>query len=168
MFADIGIPLIGPVIALGWFTIVPVVAIETIVAIWMLRWRAIFALRFVSLANAVSMLLGFPVMWCVCVLASLLTGGGGWGNGSIGDIVKGPAWLSPAFVTELRWAVPFALVLLCVPFFFMSWWVEYLVLFNYAVGRDQQQKMAIRRYACWANVASYALLILFLIATMFF
>jgi hypothetical protein len=166
MFADIGIPLIGPVIVLGWFTIVPVVIIETLVAVWMLRWRVGFALRSVALANALSMLLGFPLMWFLCVLASLLTGGGGWGDGSMLDIVKGPAWLGPGYIEDLGWAVPFALILLCVPFFFMSWWIEYLCLFNFSVKRDEEQRISIRAYAWKANLASYALLVVFLIAAM--
>ena len=113
------------------------------------------------------MLLGFPVTWFFCVFASLLTGGGSFGDDSIIGILKGPAWLGPAYIQDLGWAPPFALILLCVPFFFMSWWIEYLFLFNYAVSRDEGKRASIRAYAWKANLASYALLVIFLIATMF-
>ena len=57
MFADVGIPMIGPVIFLGWFTILPVVAVETIFAIRMLQWRLGFALRWCFLPTH------FPCFW---------------------------------------------------------------------------------------------------------
>jgi hypothetical protein len=168
MFADAGIPLIGPVICLGWFTIVPVVAIETIIAVWLLRWRFTFALRWVASANVLTMLLGFPVTWFLCAVASTLTGGGGWGDGSIIGVLKGPAWLGPAYIKDLSWAAPLALIVLCVPFFLMSWWIEYLLLFNLAVNRDKDQRASIRNYAWKANLASYALLVALLVGTMLY
>jgi hypothetical protein len=166
LFADIGIPMIGAVIALGWLTIIPVIIVETIVAMWLLRWRTGFALRHVSLANTVSMLLGFPLMWFLSVLVSILIGETGWGDGSIIGVLRGPAWLGPGYIPDLGWAVPFALIVLCVPFFLMSWWIEYLVLFRIAAEGKQEERVAIRTYAWKANLASYALLVLFLIAAM--
>jgi hypothetical protein len=167
MFADAGIPLLGPVICLGWFSIVPVVAIETLIAVWLLRWRFVFALRWVASANALTMLLGFPIIWFLCVVTSLITRGGGWGDGSIIGVLKGPAWLGPGYVEHLSWAGPFALIVLCVPFFLVSWYVEYVFLFNLAVNRDEVQRGAIRKYAWKANLASYAMLVALLLGAMF-
>jgi hypothetical protein len=167
LFADVGIPLIGAVVALGWFTIFPVIAIESLMAVWMLRWQVGFAFRWVSLANVVTMLLGFPVMWFLCVLASILTGGGDWGDGSILGVLRDPVWLGPGYVYDLRWAIPFALILLCVPFFLVSWWIEYVFLFHCAAKRDETKRRDLRRYAFHANLASYALLVIFLIVSMF-
>lgn len=167
MFANIGIPLIGAVIVLGWFTILPVVIIETLMAVWLLHWQFFYALRMISLANAFTMLLGFPVVWFLCVVGSILTGGTGWGDGSITGILRVPAWLGPGYIPDLAWAGPFALILLCVPFFIMSWWLEYIFLYNFATNREKDQRISIRTYSWKANLASYALLVIFLIGMMF-
>jgi hypothetical protein len=167
LFADAGIPLLGGAIFLGWFAIIPVVFIETVIAVWMLRWRFLFALRWVFLANALTMLLGIPATWFLCVLTELATGGGGWGDGSIVGVFRSPAWLGPGYVPEMRWAVPLGLIVLCVPFFLMSWWIEYAFLYAVAAKLDKDARIPIRRYAWKANLASYAFLVGLLILSMF-
>ncbi len=166
IFADAGIPLIGPAICLGWFALIPVVIVETLVAVWMLRWRFLFALRWVFGANALSMLLGIPVTWFLAVLVQIFTGGGGWGDGSIVGVLRGPAWLGPGYIRDLGWAAPLGLIVLCVPLFFMSWWVEYAFLYACATNQETEAKALIRRYAWKANLASYALLVALLIVAM--
>ena len=99
-------------------------------------------------------------------MASLFTGGG-WGNGSILGVLRGPAWLGPGYIRDLSRAVPLSLILLCVPFFFMSWWIEYQFLYQFAAKFDKDKRISIRAYAWKANLASYALLVIFLIAAMF-
>jgi hypothetical protein len=120
MLADTGIPMIGAVIFLGWFMIIPVVVVETLIAMKMLRWRLGYALGRVAGANVPSMLLGFPIAWFVWCFVPLLTGGRGWGDGSILGILQSPAWFGPGYAPHLRWAMPLALITLCVPFFFLS------------------------------------------------
>jgi len=166
MFANIGIPLIGPAIALGWFTVIPVMLLETVIAMRLLRWRLPFALKWVSAANLFTMLLGIPVTWFVLVFASQFTGGGGWGDGSVAGVLRGPAWLGPGYAGDLAWAVPLGLILLCVPFFLMSWWLEYAFLYGFTAKGDKDAKIRIRRFAWKANFASYSLLVVLLIVVM--
>jgi hypothetical protein len=167
LFADTGIPLIGGTIFLGWFALIPVALIEAIMAVWMLRWRFPFAAKWVFLANAFSMLLGIPITWFLVTLLQMCTGGGGWGDGSVVGVLRGPAWLGPGYIPDLRWAIPLGLIILCVPFFFMSWWLEYVFLYAFAGKLDKDAKTPIRRYAWKANLASYSLLVALLIVAMF-
>ncbi len=163
LFADTGIPLIGFAVFIGWFTIIPVAIVEAMIAMRMLRWRFRFAMWWVFLANACSMLLGIPIAWFVVAVASVFVGGGGWGDGTMVGVLKSPAWLGPGYYHDLGWAVPLALIVLCVPFFFMSWWIEYLFLYSFAARRDANARIAIRTYAWKANFASYTLLVIFLL-----
>jgi hypothetical protein len=162
MLADVGIPLIVPVIFLGWFALIPVVFIEAVMAIWILRWRFRFAMWWVFLANVFSTLIGIPVAWFLVVVVTVSTGGGGWGDGTIVGVLKSPAWLGPGYIPDLSWAGPLALIVLCVPFFFASWWLEYWFLYAFTARLDVQARIPVRRYAWKANLASYTLLVLLL------
>ncbi|MEN6458798.1 MAG: hypothetical protein ABFC63_07700 [Thermoguttaceae bacterium] len=160
MFANVGIPLIGPAIGVGWFAFIPVVLVETLIAIWVLRWQFFFALRWVSLANVVTTFVGVPITWFLTVLVQMSVGYCGWGDGSIVEVLLGPAWLGPGYIRDLGWAVPLGLIVLCVPMFVMSCWAEYLILRRFAA------KALIWQYVWKANLASYALLVAALIVTM--
>lgn len=167
IFANAGIPLIGPVIALGWFSIVPVVILESILALFFLRWRFIFALKWVSLANALTMLLGIPVTWFLTwILTTILlviTGGDGWGDGSVVGVLRSPAWFGPGYVEHLHWAVPLGLIVLCVPCFLMSWWIEFAFLRLVVPDSVRDPEHSLWAYAWKANFASYSLLITLLL-----
>ena len=163
ILANAGIPLLGPVIALGWFSIVPVVLLETIIAVLLLRWRFAFALKWVSSANALTMLLGIPVVWFLTHVFSVLTGGGGWGDGSINGVLRSPAWLGPGYLEDLGWAIPLGMIVLCVPFYLMSWWIEFAYLRRVTRDSSGYTERSLWAYAWKANFASYTLLVLLLL-----
>jgi len=164
-FANAGIPLLGFTIVLGWLTIIPVVLIEATIAMQMLRWKFFFALGWVFLANAISMILGMPIVWFLTVLVQMFIGDTGWGDGSIIGVLKGPAWLGPGYIDHLGWAASLGTILLCVPFYFMSWWVEYSFLYACAIRKDADAKPTLWSFAWKANFASYTLLVLLLVLT---
>ncbi len=166
MLANIGIPLIGAAVFLGWFTIIPVALMEAVVAKVLLRWPFVFAVQWVTLANLFTMLLGIPFTWFVIVLLSAITGGGDWGDGSIGGVLRNPGWLGPGYERDLAWAVPLGLIVLCVPFFLMSWWLEFLFLLAFAAKGNKDARIPIQNFAWKANCVSYAVLMAFLIGTM--
>jgi hypothetical protein len=80
ILANVGIPLIGAAISLGWLTVIPVAILEAVIAKVLLRWHFACAVKWVTLANLLTMLLGIPVTWFLAVLFSAFTGGGGWGG----------------------------------------------------------------------------------------
>ena len=169
LLANAGIPLVGATVCLGWFTIIPVSLMEAVIARVLLKWPMRFALRWVTIANLLTMLIGIPVTWFLAALATAVTtGGGGWGDGSIIGVLKSPAWLGPGYIGDLAWAAPLGLILLCVPFFLMSWWIEYVFLRAFAVkGLTADSKQCSLFSFVWkANLASYTFLVVLLICVM--
>lgn len=166
LLANAGIPLIGPVVALGWFSIIPVVLLEMAVAKFLLHWRLADALKWVSAANLVSTLVGMPLAWFLTAIVSDFTGGARWGDGSIAGVLRSPAWLGPGYVGDLRWAVPLGLILLCVPCFFVSWWVEFGVLRGIVPASARESGRSLWAYVWKANLASYCLLVSLLLVTL--
>lgn len=166
MLANLGIPLIGAAISLGWFTVIPVAILETVLARNLLRWHFLFALWWVTLANLFTMLLGIPLTWLLVVLLSAITGGGSRGDGSIADFLRSPAWLGPGYEHDLAWAAPLGLIVLCVPFFLMSWWLEYLFLRNFAADGTKDGRTLLWNFAWKANLLSYSFLVVLLIGVM--
>lgn len=162
LLANAGIPLIGPVIALGWLTIVPVVIIEAFVAMRLLGWHFLYAMKWLSLANALSMLLGVPFVWFLAAVVSTLTGQMVWGDGSILGVIRSPAWFGPGYAAELRWAIPLALILLLIPCFLMSCWAEFLLL-RLALPSQEQPGSLLWSFAWRSNFASYTFLVLLLL-----
>lgn len=163
VFANAGIPLIGALIALGWLTIVPVVLLEALIAKILLRWSFRCALKWVTLANGLTTLLGIPVVWFLTAIVSGLTGGMGWGDGSIAGVLRSPAWFGPGYTRDLGWAMPLALAVLQVPCFLMSWWVEFAFLRRVAPDPGPDSRHSLWEYAWKANFASYSLLAILLL-----
>ncbi len=162
ILANAGIPLLGAVIALGWFSIIPVVFLETIIAVALLRWRLAFALKWISLANALSMLLGIPVVWFLTYVLSALAGGARWGDGSVSGVLRSPAWLGPGYVEDLAWAIPLGVIVLCVPFYLMSCGIEFAFLRHAARDAGVDADRSLWTFAWKANFASYSLLVILL------
>jgi hypothetical protein len=136
--ADAGIPMLPfayPVILLFLF---PVIAIEAIYLRFKLRtgWRNTIA--GVSKANAITMLLGFPLAWFLSFLLEMIfwmalyfTGVTNrldrlrWTDplhvGKVVTVILSAPWMGPI---EEKWAVPLAFVALLVPSFLVSGYLE--------------------------------------------
>jgi hypothetical protein len=114
---------------------IPVVAIEAWIARKIVRLsvkRSVLVLASAG-ANAVSTLVGIPLVWGILVLIELFfvpRGGQALGIDSfwhrvVAVTVQAP-WLIP-YESELHWMIPLAAIVLLVPFFFASVFVERLV-----------------------------------------
>jgi hypothetical protein len=115
--------------------LIPVIAIEAIYLRARLKtgWRV--TLSATAKANVVTMLLGYPLAWVLFLGVELVlwiglatTGAGDhlqWAPGhAIAKIVivaTSAAWMGPV---EERWAIPFAFVVLLIPSFILSGFVE--------------------------------------------
>jgi hypothetical protein len=163
-WANAGLPMIMVIVPGGALTIIPVIAIEAFVLTRRLRidgWRA---LGTSAAANFVSTLVGIPVTWLVLALAENTALGQVWFRAM-------PAWArvvaqSPWLVISggdpsLPWRVPAALLVLLLPFFLVSWLIEYLVAIE---GLDGVPRAVLRPAVLWANVASYAFLAVVILA----
>jgi len=148
------ITLPGMLIAL-----IPIIGIESWVLARTLSLSAGLALKTASLMNVLSTVFGIPVAWLILVVVQMITGGG-YAYGIDTPLQKFLAvtwqapWLIP-YKSELSWMVPVATLVLFIPFFFASWFIEYKVakqmLEDVPLG-------AVKRATFIANLITYTLL----------
>ena len=163
-YADAGVPML----ALAWpgmgLLLIPIIAIEAVVL-----WRRLGipckqAIGVGTASNVFTTLIGMPLTWFGLVALQILSGaGGGVGNfqtpmGKILAVTWQAPWLLP-YDSDLYWMVPTAMLVLLLPFFFVSWWLEYL-LTRRMLRTAALEKSSIRKAVFWANISSYLLLAL--------
>lgn len=131
VYANAGVPMLFLAMPAFLISIVPIIAIETFYISKGLGLSISQSLKTVSVSNMVSTIVGIPVTWFLLVLVQMLTGGGGaYGLDSYMGKVLAVTWQAPWLIpyeTDLNWMIPAAGLVLLVPFFFASWWSEYLV-----------------------------------------
>jgi hypothetical protein len=161
---DIGLPMIFVAIPAMILALLPIIGIEAIVLRHSISITFREATRIAALMNLASTLLGIPITWFLLVAVQLLTGGGrAYGLKTpltrfLAVTWQAP-WLTP-YESDLYWMIPAAGLFLLIPFFFASWYVEYLVADRLLKHVDPA--------ATWqgvrnANLISYGLLALYLV-----
>ena len=128
IIADVGVPMLVVQTPALVITLPIVILIEALICAKLLQIPKKRALRAATIANLVSTIVGFPVLWFALVLVQMLIGGGGvpklsepWI--SIYSVTAQAAWLIP-YETKLYWMIPTAMLVLLIPTFFMSVFVE--------------------------------------------
>jgi hypothetical protein len=128
ILANIGVPMLIVQAPLMIMALPVVIFIEAALCRrWFeMDWKS--ALKATGIANAVSTLIGLPVMWVGLVAIQMVFGGGGvpklsepWF--SIYSVTAQAAWLLP-YEDRLYWMVPTACLVLLVPAFFVTVWIE--------------------------------------------
>ncbi len=143
----------------SWVLFIPIVIIEAWVArrIVELDWKT--SLKKTALANAVSTLIGIPLTWGVLVVIEIILSQGGRAYGIntftgklIAVTVQAP-WLIP-YESDLDWMIPSASIVLLIPFFLTSVYVE-----RWIFGmKSQIDKTKIKSWSFKANLLTYGLL----------
>ena len=127
--ANVGAPMLAVVWPCAWVLLIPIILVEALVAMRVLKQDFRAGLKTAGKANLISTFVGIPVTWILLLLIELMF----WWAGTAWDFslpvkktlavtVQSP-WLDP-WESEFYWMVPAASAVLCVPFFFMSVWVE--------------------------------------------
>ena len=167
--ADAGVPMLALLWPASWIAFIPVVIIEAWIAtrIIGLTWKP--ALIRSSIANATSTLVGIPLTWGALLIVELGLSGGGRAFGIetlpqklFAAVVQAP-WLIP-YEEELDWLVPTAAIVLLVPFFFASVFIE-----RWAFDRKKQlEKPLVRLWSWKANLVTYGIMLLLLLGTLIY
>jgi hypothetical protein len=159
--ADAGIPMLPFAYPVILVLLIPVIAIEASYLRFRLRtdWRTTIIVT--SKANLQTMLLRFPLMWVIYLgieLVLWVSGAAAHLNWAAGNqitkiliVATSAAWMGPV---EERWAIPFAFVVLLIPSFFLSGFVE-SKLIN---GNSLHCEGKCSRTVWQANVLSYIFL----------
>ena len=161
-FADGGIPMIFlgyPFILAVFFC---VCAIETWFYIRSLQIKTAELVLPVILANLASTVLGYPIAWILLFgLQALNTRGYDLGFSYIWmkilAITLQSSWPSES---EMHWMNPIVGMVGLIPTYFLSVWIEFLVLKKFSFGKSKIPKKAVWR----ANLFSYAFLFVILAA----
>jgi hypothetical protein len=164
--ADAGVPMLFVTFPAMVLVLIPIILVETVVVARMLKLRAFPAAKPVAVANLASTFVGIPITWLMLVVLEFVTTDGGSAFGlrtftqKFLSVVWQAPWLIP-YGTDLSWMIPTASLVLLLPFFFASYWVESWVaswmLRTQSVG-------PVKPAVFTANLASYTLLAIFNIA----
>ena len=176
--ANAGIPMIFLTLPMMVIGLLPIILLEALVATRILELPFRKLLKCFSIANLVSTLVGIPVTWVLLVVLEILTGisvnfvltglGGAevWESPAalvFGFILQAP-WLAPSEF-DLNLMIPAATLVLLIPFFFASWWVEYAVVRRYLPDVDRS---LVRRSVRNVNFLSYSGLALYVVVRLYF
>ena len=128
--ANMGVPmltLVWPVMAMA---LVPIIIVESIVLVTGFGMTAWHSAWVVSVANLVSTVIGIPVTWFLLVLVRIPVGSYGIETAKkrFLAVILESAWMSPYEDKAMNWMVPASCLVLLVPFFFASWFVEHQVV----------------------------------------
>jgi hypothetical protein len=160
ILADAGVPMLFVQFPALLCALIPVILAEFLVARRMIGAPPKQAFKAVAIANLVSTVVGYPLLWALlfAVEFSLTEAPAGglhsiWGR--IYAVTIQAPWLYP-YEADLKWMIPVAALYLLVPAFFTSVFLERWICGRFWRGEDPAR---IRRFSWAAHGASYAVLL---------
>ena len=166
--ANAGLPMIFLTLPRMVVALLPVILVEAYLCRRHIQIPFRTMLGAMTKMNLASTFLGIPVTWFVLVVLQITVSVAGGGI----DLRKPPEgimavtwqapWLAP-YESEMGWMIPVATLVLLVPFFFASWYTEYLVAKRLLPDTDRR---VLSRALRNANFVSYSLLALWVILGM--
>lgn len=166
---NVGLPMIIPSIVLMVVALLPIVFIEAYVVRTMLALSFRKAVLPVAIANLVSTLIGIPITWFLLMLLEFasVTSLGAFTDQNIWtslfSVTLGAPWVYPGHNDE-KWIILGAMLFLLLPYAIMSWFVEYFVIRKVPRELIEASSQALKRSVGIANLVSYCLLAVFVIA----
>jgi hypothetical protein len=173
VLADVGIPMIFVTFPAMVVALVPVIGMEALLIRRRLGYKPWPVFRATAVANLVSTIVGVPLTWLALVACetfigpavSRIPGIQNW-HGPVARVIGimfTAAWLPPWGITSS--SIPLAMLVLLVPFFFVSVWSERLVMKHMlpvtaeeVMPEGQVSEQKLRRAVRDANLLSYGFL----------
>jgi hypothetical protein len=146
----------------AWKLLLPIICLEAYVGTRVLNIGFTEALQISGVGNLVSTLLGIPIAWMLLLLLQMIYPFGMNARGldtlekQIFSVTIQSPWLIP-YMENIRWMEPAAAMVLCVPFFFMSVWVEYYSAALFSHGAFPGPKLL--NFEWQANAISYGVIV---------
>jgi hypothetical protein len=167
-WANIGVPMIFVTMPAMLIGLLPTIGIEAYIIKNNLNLIPKKAIITSTVANAISTTIGVPLTWGALVLLQMITGGGGaHGLQTFFKKFLAVTWQAPWLIpyeSDLGWMVPTAMLVLLVPFFFVSWRVEYLIVWKMNKLLDPRSVSSV---CLKANIITYGLFALYPISSYF-
>ena len=158
--ANAGLPMLLLIMPAFAIALLPIILVESLYISRRLALSLVLTAKIATVANLVSTVAGIPLTWLILVVAQIATGGGSaYGVDTLAGKILAVTWQAPWLIpyeNEMDWMIPVASIVLLVPFFFVSWWVEY------RVTRKMLKNAAsatLKSTICRANLISYCLLV---------
>jgi hypothetical protein len=156
--ANMGLPMLTVVWPAAWVLLIPIILLEAKVGTGVLQIGYGQAVQIAGFGNLVSTLIGIPITWLLLLIIQSIVPGGSGAYGLktlrtrvLSVTVQSP-WLIP-YASESYWMVPAAVLCLCVPFFLMSVWTEYLSVVWFTQKNFRAQDLC--SWSWQANELSY-------------
>lgn len=161
-YADIGVPMIFVTLPYMVIGLIPIILIESYVLVKKLKIPFKQTIRISVIINIVSTIIGIPITWVFLVLFQMVTGGGrSYGLQTSLQKFLAVTWQSPWLIpyeSDLNWMIPSATLVLLIPFFFASWFIEYRIAKNIL---KQIWASILKKGIFAANLISYTILFAF-------
>ncbi|NNE63070.1 MAG: hypothetical protein HKN34_03215 [Gammaproteobacteria bacterium] len=159
--ANAGVPMLFLVMPAFAIALVPIILVEGFYLSKKLVITPSQTAKTVTLSNLASTVVGIPLTWLILVAVQISTGGGSaYGLDTLIGKILAVTWQAPWLIPyeqDLGWMIPVAGIVLLVPFFFASWWVEFFVSKKLLKEISTEMlKPAVRN----ANLISYCLLVI--------
>ena len=179
LLADAGVPMILVTLPGMVLLLIPIVAAEAFFVLHRTSLEKGKVLWATTIANVLSTIIGVPLTWGALFLCEMAVwmglarytrfGSGSWNSPMsqiIGTVLSAP-WIAPADDSG-SWAVPLAALVLLVPFYFVSVWVEQRVMEHFlpvttaeVAQFNEVNENVLRRAVRGANLLSYGFMFLF-------
>ncbi|MGD0731599.1 MAG: hypothetical protein ABR956_10050 [Terracidiphilus sp.] len=153
-YADAGVPILPAAYPLILLFLVPVIAIEVFYIQRRLRTQWRNTIIATTIANTLTMLLGYPLIWILLVsLQFQSTDFLNQTHSAVFIMILTAAWPTPGYGAD--WEILAAFVILLVPAFLLSAFVEGILLSRFRWPRSDRRST----HTVWvANVLSYCFL----------
>jgi len=155
-YADIGLPMIFITVPNMLLAIIPVIGLESYILLKKLKLTPKRSLLTSTVVNVASTFIGIPVAWFILALLQIVTGGGrAYGMNTLTQKILSVTWQAPWLIpyeSSYYWMVPAALCFLLIPFFFISWLIEYILAKRILSDISSQE---VKKAVFTANLASY-------------
>jgi hypothetical protein len=173
LLADAGLPMI----VLTWpamvVLLIPVIVIEGLLCKKWLGLKTWQAIKINAASNVASTIVGIPVAWAVMAALEFGTMGlvgesnalQNWRSpiANVIFFIFSSAWLNPD-LGEHSWVIPAATLILLIPFFFASYWIEYFVVRKMVRAPDLESsnlaRARVRTAVRNANLITYGIMFL--------
>ena len=172
--ADVGVPMIFVTFPQMAVALIPIILIEALILKRNMPLSLQESLKVSAISNIISTLIGIPLTWIILTvleMAAIFTLNfinpsekiisilfDNVFGGMFGIILQSP-WLMP-MGDELNWVIPWAFSILLIPFFYASWYVEFMIAKRILKEKSPGEiKTAVYR----ANFYSYILLEIYLL-----
>lgn len=149
-YANAALPLVFLSLPGMALALVPVIAMESYVLMKILGLSMGSGLSVVFVANVVSTIVGLPVTWLLLLPLAKLPQ----------HEIPGVLWFMPLYGVKKYpkdWMVPAACLLLLIPYFFVSWFIEYKIAMRMLDGFEPQN---LSYGVLVSNLVSYGILAL--------